>query len=321
MKAVLIKEKGDIAGTEIADVPKPAGEVVINVAYAGLNPVDINTIRGKVNYTISPYPHIPGAEFVGIVENAGKSKRFRRGDRVMIYPRFYDGDCDRCRAGMEEICRNGGIIGVRANGGYAEFFAASENLIEKVPDSLDLKDAVSIPVGGLTSYHALKRAELKKEEKVLVVGASGNTGQYAVLLSALMGAKVYYVSRKGWLREMGGSEWKNEKVDVIVNSLGAETWDRYIGYLDSNGRIVTFGSMTGPEAKLNLAYIYTSEISIIGSTGGTRSEFRELIDIIASNGLKTRISKIYDLEDFKKAIDEYEQKNGRVILKVSGEES
>ncbi|MEM0128522.1 MAG: alcohol dehydrogenase catalytic domain-containing protein [Thermoplasmatales archaeon] len=316
MKALIIEKPGGLENTRIGNVEKPEGPVLIRVTQAGLNPVDINVILGKVNYSISPYPHIPGAEFVGMVESVDRSSRFRAGDRVVVYPRVYDGTCDRCKAGMEEICRNGGIIGVSCNGGFSEFFATDDFHLELIPDSMSFEDAVSIPVGGLTAYHALKRAGLRKDERLLVVGASGNTGWYSVVIGKLMGANVFYSSRKK-LKEEGIREWNNEKVDVIVNSIGTEAWEPYIDFLDTNGRIVTFGTLTGREVKTNLAQLYTGERSIVGATGGTRQEFRELIKLVADNEIRSRLWKKYSLNDYEEAIKQYGNREGRIVLTIS----
>jgi len=318
VKAILIRQPGGLENTKLEDAEKPKSSVVVKVVYAGLNPVDINVILGKVNYNITPYPHIPGAEIVGVVESVTSSKRFKAGDRVLVYPRIYDETCERCRAGKEELCRKGGVMGVGSNGGFSEFIGTDEAHLEALPDSLSFEDAVSIPVGGLTAFHALKRAALQGGERLLVIGASGNTGWYSVVLGKLMGAKVYFVSRKKWVAETGATEWNKETVDVIVNSLGTEAWEGYSEYLDTNGRIVTFGTLTGREAKLNLAHLYTGERSIIGSTAGTRGEFSELVKLVSENHIKSRLWKTYDFKDYEKAISEYGNREGRVILKISG---
>jgi len=316
MKAVVIREPGGLINTRIEDIDEPENGIIVRVAYAGLNPVDINTIRGKTNYKLNPYPHIPGAEFVGTISDPGNSEKFKKGDRVIIFPRIFDGTCDRCLEGREELCRNGGIIGVTSNGGFAEYFSTDEEHLIRIPDGMSFEDAVSLPVGGLTSYHALKLANLKSNERILVVGASGNTGIYGIMIAKYMGARVYYISRKEWLNDLGAEPWKGEIVDVILNSLGSEFWDKYLGYMDSGGRLVTFGTFTGVEGKLNIAYLYTGERSIIGSTGGTRKEMMELLNIVMKNKMKSKIWKIYKLEEYEKAIEEYGKKDGRILLRL-----
>jgi alcohol dehydrogenase len=317
MRAIIIRQPGGLENTKIEDFEKPKSSVVVKVTYAGLNPVDINVILGRVNYNITPYPHIPGAEFVGVVDGASSSRKFKAGDRVLVYPRVYDGTCERCRVGREELCRNGGVTGVASNGGFSEFFGTDDAHLEKIPDSMSFEDAVSIPVGGLTAYHALNRVGLMDGERLLAVGASGNTGWYSLVLGKLRGARAFYVSRKKWVAESGAAEWNKEKVDVIVNSLGSEAWETYMEYLDTGGRIVTFGTLTGRETKLNLAHLYTGERSIIGSTSGTRKEFSELIRVISENNLRSKLWKVFEMSDFKKAIQEYEKREGRIVLKVT----
>lgn len=84
-----------------------------------MNPIDYYTVTGMRD--VDPMPHIPGVEFAGIVEEVGKEvTRVSPGDRVVVYPRIFDGTCDLCMAEHEHLCRNGGIIGVNSNGGFAK---------------------------------------------------------------------------------------------------------------------------------------------------------------------------------------------------------
>lgn len=326
MKALVCSKPGGLENCSIEEVAPPVGEITVRISYAGMNPVDLLTMQADPSISnpplsVSPYPHIPGVEFVGIIEDPGKSSRFSKGDRVAVHHWMYDGTCKKCKSGEEENCRNSGIMGVNTNGGYAELFATEEKYLEKVPDSLSMLDAVSIPTGGLTSYHGLRLANLKGGERVLVIGASGNTGQYAVLISQALGAEVYYVSRKKWLNETGASEWDSQTVDIIVNSIGAQLWHPYFEYLDKGGRLVTYGTMTGMDVSVNLGYLFFGQRSIIGTHGGSRKDFKEVIELVSENGLKSRLWKVYDLEDYEKAIRDYPRKDGRIAIKISGDEA
>ncbi len=315
MKAIVIDSPGGLDKLRIADVEEPRGEIKIRVKYAGLNPIDVNTIKGSTNYKISPYPHIPGAEFVGeVTEINTEHTQLKIGDRVVVYSRYFDGKCGYCASGRQELCDNGGIYGATRNGGYSEFFAAPEQNFIKIPAEMTYEDAVGLPVGGLTSYHALRVAALSPGEKVLVVGASGNTGQYAVLLSKMFGAEVYYISRKKWLDQFGATEWNGEKIDLIVNSLGTEFFGKYLEYLNKGGRIVTFGTYTGKMTQLDLAFLYTGERRIIGSTGGSLQEMRELVSLVNSKKIKTRVWKHFKYTELPEAIKQYEEKDGRIII-------
>jgi D-arabinose 1-dehydrogenase-like Zn-dependent alcohol dehydrogenase len=315
MKAVLVKEPGNINTASVEDIDVGmVQDILVNVKYAGLNPIDINTIAKKTNYVISPIPHIPGAEFVGEVKYSGKSNKFKKGDRVLIYPRTYDGTCIKCRNGEEHLCINGRLIGAGTNGGWAEYFEAKEENLVKIPDSMDYIDAVALPIGGITPYHALTKAGLKKGTSILIFGASGNTGIFAVQIAKAMGAEVFAVSRKRWVFETGAKEWKGEKVDMVLNSLGSKFWDESVEALNAGGKLVTFGTFTGAELSFNIAKLYTRELSVIGTTGGTKKELAELIELVQKHDIKSKVWKTYKFGDFKKAIEEYPEKEGRIVL-------
>lgn len=154
-----------------------------------MNPIDYYTVTGMRD--VDPMPHIPGVEFAGIVEEVGKEvTRVSPGDRVVVYPRIFDGTCDLCMAEHEHLCRNGGIIGVNSNGGFAERAVVRESNVFRLPDSVPWDLAASLPVAGLTAFHALMEARVLPGDVVVIVGASGNTDQFTLQLAKLIGARV-----------------------------------------------------------------------------------------------------------------------------------
>jgi NADPH:quinone reductase-like Zn-dependent oxidoreductase len=187
-----------------------------------------------------------------------------------------------CLNGLDMICRNGGIIGVITNGGFAEYMAVPERNAFRIPDDLDWDIAASLPVTCLAPYHALKEASPRINEYLLVFGASGNTGMIVVQLGKKMGAKVITVSKRDWVKEFGADYIINEydkvvepvkeitqgrMADVVLNSLGVETWNNSFACVGTNGRWVTFGGLTGADVKLNVQSLYRRQIKLIGSTG------------------------------------------------------
>src|SRR5215467_3695246 len=145
--------------------------------------------------------------------------------------------------------------------------------------------AASIPVTTLIPYHALQQAALKIDEFLVVFGASGNTGMMATHLGKKLGAKVIAVSKDNWIRDFGFdysiTEYDGEKVnkltqakmaDVVLNSLGIETWENLSLTVGLNGRWVTFGGLTGADLKLNIQSLYSKQVRSKGSTGSTRKE-------------------------------------------------
>jgi NADPH:quinone reductase-like Zn-dependent oxidoreductase len=167
-----------------------------------------------------------------------------------------------------------------------------------------------------------------------VFGASGNTGMIAVQLGKKMGAKVIAVSKDSWIKTDFGADYiisdydrVTEKVkeitngkmaDVVLNSLGIGTWDSSFGSVGINGRWVAFGGLTGADVKLNVQALYSKQIELIGSTGGTRKELRELVDT-SSKELKVRVWKKFKLEDVKEALQALsaKERDGRILLDIN----
>lgn len=308
---------------EEIEVPDP-GEDEIRVRFdrAGINPIDYNVIAGKVVYNLAPVPHIPGSEVMGIAMTDGKN--IRKGDRVIVYPRLFCGNCEMCLTSREYMCRNGGLWGVVTNGGYAEEFNIEEKNLFKMPHGMDPDVAVSLPIGGLTAYHALLRAGAGPEKKILIYGASGNTGIFATQLAFHFGMRVYAVSRKSWIREYGASDVfepdnipADLKADIVMNSLGEKFWNDSFEHLSIGGSLVTFGVQTGREGAVDIAGLYTGEKRIIGSTGGSRKEFLDLVEITGRKDLKVRVAKRFKLSEIRDALDYFpEVRDGRVILEA-----
>jgi NADPH:quinone reductase-like Zn-dependent oxidoreductase len=311
-------------------------EVLIRVKVTGVNPIDHLVASGALP-KVDPLPHIPGAESSGIVEEVGShvnNINVKKGDRVVVHNKVFDGTCDMCLDGLDMICRNGGLISVITNGGFAEYIAVPERNVFKIPDDLDWDIAASLPVTSLTPYHALKEASLKINEYLLVFGASGNTGMIAVQLGKKMGAKVIAVSKDNWIKDNFGADYiisdydkvaENVKeitggkmADVVLNSLGVGTWDSSFASVGINGRWVAFGGLTGADVKLNVQSLYTKQIKLIGSTGGTRKELQELIDM-SSTELKVRVWKKFRLEEVKEALQALfaKERDGRILLDIS----
>jgi NADPH:quinone reductase-like Zn-dependent oxidoreductase len=338
MKAAILEKPGLENLKVIDNVEKPSiddHDVLIKVKTAGINPIDHFVVSGALP-KIEPIPHIPGAESSGIVEQIGDhvdNSLIQKGDRVIVHNKVFDGTCDMCLNGLDMICRNGGLIGAITNGGFAEYIAVPERNVFKIPDNLDWDVAASLPVTCLTPYHALKEALLKINEYLLVFGASGNTGMIAVQLGKRMGAKVIAVSKNNWIKDDFGADFvitdyanvveqvkeitHGRMADVVLNSLGTETWDNSFACVGTNGRWVTFGGLTGPDVKLNVQSLYTRQIKLIGSTGGTRKELYELID--NSKELKVRVWRRFKLENIKEALEALfaRDRDGRILLEVT----
>ena len=340
MKAAIFEAPGldNLKVIDTVDEPKVGDhDVLIKVKLAGVNPIDHFVVSGMLP-RIVPFPHIPGAESSGIVEQVGSEINdgsIRKGDRVVVHNKVFDGICDMCLNGLDMICRNGGLIGAITNGGFAEYISVPERNVFKVPDKMEWEVAASLPVTSLTPYHALNEASIKLNEYLLVFGASGNTGMIAVQLGKKMGARVIAVSRDIWIKSDFGADFvisdydniaenvreitHGKMADVVLNSLGIGTWDSSFASIGINGRWVAFGGLTGADVKLNVQSLYTKQIKLIGSTGGTRNELRELIDIASTDGLKVKVWKKLKLDNVKEALQGLfaNDRDGRILLEVT----
>jgi NADPH:quinone reductase-like Zn-dependent oxidoreductase len=340
MKAAIFETPGldNLKIIDNAEEPKIGDhDVLIKVMMTGVNPIDHLVVSGMLP-KIVPFPHVPGAESSGIVEQVGihvNDNNIQKGDRVIIHNKVFDGNCDMCLAGLDMICRNGGLIGAIANGGFAEYISVPERNVFKVPDELSWEVAASLPVTSLTPYHALNEASLKLNEYLVVFGASGSTGMIAVQLGKKMGAKVIAITKDDWIKTDCGADYiiddydniaqNVEKItggkmaDVVIDSLGASTWDSSVASVGINGRWVAFGALTGADVKLNVRSLYTRQIKLIGSTGGTRKELHQLIDLAGQANLRVKVWKKFKLDEVRDALQALfaNERDGRIFLDLT----
>jgi D-arabinose 1-dehydrogenase-like Zn-dependent alcohol dehydrogenase len=283
---------------------------------------------------IKPIPHIPGAELAGIIEKVGDHVvTLKEGDKVVVYNSICDGTCDMCLSGNEMLCRNAGIVGVITNGGFTDYISAPEKNVFKLPDNAQWDVAASLATTTKTPYHALREASLKLNEFLVIFGASGNTGMMAVQFGKKLGAKVIAVSKDNWIKTDFGADYiiseydkvveqvkditQGKMADVVLNSLGVNTWENSFSCVGVNGRWVTFGGLTGAEVKLNIQSLYRNQIKLIGSNGSTTKEFKDVIDM--SGELKVRVWKRFKLEDAKEALQALfaKERDGRILLDIN----
>jgi D-arabinose 1-dehydrogenase-like Zn-dependent alcohol dehydrogenase len=335
MRAAIFERQGLDNLNVKEDVQQPTitdHDVLIKVKSAGVNPIDYLTVSNIPG--IKPLPHIPGAEVTGIIEKVGNHvATLKEGDRVVVYNSIFDGTCDMCLSGYEMLCRNAGILGVITNGGFADYISAEEKNVFKIPDNVQWDVAASLATTTKTPYHALREASLKLNEYLVIFGASGNTGMMAVQFGKKMGAKVIAVSKDNWIKTDFGADYiisdydkvvdqvkaitQGKMADVVLNSLGVNTWENSFSCVGINGRWVTFGGLTGAEVKLNIQFLYRKQIKLIGSNGSTRKEFEDVIDM--SSELKVRVWKRFKLENVNEALQALfaKERDGRILLDIN----
>jgi NADPH:quinone reductase-like Zn-dependent oxidoreductase len=341
MKAVRFHEHGGPEVLKYEDAPDPkiqANEVLVKVKACALNHLDI-WLRGGVRRWQLALPHIVGSDIAGEVAEVGSVvTRVKPGDRVLLSPGISCGQCEACFKGLDSACRSYTLFGVMVDGGYAEFVKSPEMNVIPIPGDLNYDEAAAVPLVYTTAWHMLfTRAGLKPGEDVLVIGAGSGVGMAAIQICKLVGARVIATAGADWklekARELGADEVINHSgqsiaeevkrltnkrgVDVIFEHVGAAVWEDSFESLATYGRLVTCGTTSGPEVKLNLQILYGRQRSILGSFMGGKGELMDALKLIGQRRLKAVIDSVFPLAEARAAQEKMEGRDffGKILLR------
>ena len=320
MKAFVFEHPGIENLKKTLEVPVYGEGLRVRILKTALNPLDFNVIAGNVVYGLNPMPHIAGSEAIGELLEDGNA--LKKGQKVIIYYRIYDSTCPMCIQGKEYLCLNGGIWGVMTNGAFTEEVRIWEKNLVPIPEYITDIQAVSLPIAALTPFHALMRANARAGEKLLVYGASGNTGILGMQFGRIMGLDVYAVSNSQKTETYGPVKVfprngipDDFTADIVINPLGSETWGDSIKHTSISGRMVTYGVLTGREGVTNIPDLYTREKTIIGSTGGALAELHKILEIMKYHQIKIGVDRIFPFDELPEALAYFRDgRNGRVII-------
>jgi zinc-binding alcohol dehydrogenase/oxidoreductase len=332
MRAVLFKGKDIPLVVEDVKKPRPVkDQVLIKLKYAALNHRDLWLIQEQTQQF--PNGIILGSDGSGVVDDVGEdADPLLVGMEVVINPSldwgnnpFVQGDAFR-------------ILGFPDNGTFAEYITISKKYIFEKPEHLSFEEAAAVPLSALTAYRALfTKARLRAKEKVLITGVGGGAALWALKFASAYQGRVYVTSgsedkieKAKQLGAMGGfnykdSEWaaKAQKevggFDIIIDSAGGDQFSKLIEIAMPGGRIVNFGRTAGNITDISTRLLYWKQLSIHGSTMGTRDEFLSMLDFIESRNMKPVIDKTFPLSDFKTAFQRMDEGGqfGKIILDLS----
>ncbi len=279
-------------------VPEPGpNESLVRVLYAGICGSDVHIYQG--HHPTAKAPVIQGHEFVGILEKIGPglSPKAQIGQRVVVEPLLSCGVCEACRVGHWHVCRKLGLLGIHADGAFAQYVRVPSTKIIKVPDHLDHKiAALSEPFA--VGFHVCRRADLHNGETVLVVGA-GPIGLIVGMVAAISGASVTFAevnaARIEQARAMGFSVFDSsqdamqhvnqitsgEGFDVVIEVSGSQPGTLLAAEACKiRGRMVQVGFFAKrPEA--DLMKVIFKELTIIGSRVYTFDDFQRTVPMLA----------------------------------------
>jgi len=340
MKAVRIHQFGGPEVLTCEDIPDPQArkdQVLVRVKACSLNHLDLWVRKGLPGVKL---PHILGSDIAGEVVEAGEYVTgFKSGQRVLISPMHFCGRCPKCLAGQQNQCREFTVLGNAVDGGNCELYAAPAASVIPIPDALDFNQAASVPLVFVTAWHMLVGlAGIRPGQTVLVLGASSGVGIAAIQIAKLFQCRVITTAgdesklEKG--RALGADHGINhykqkvsdevrkitnkEGVDIVVEHVGAATWDESMKCLKTAGTLVTCGATTGPGVAIDLRHLFARQLKILGSYMGTMAELHEVLSHVFAGRLKPVVDRTFPLSEVR-AAHEYLEKSqmfGKVVLTV-----
>lgn len=345
MKAVIFRQHGGLDRLEyVEDMPVPqleADEALVRVAYAALNRLDQFVVRGWKGLELD-MPHIPGADFSGTVAAVGERVTgWAVGTPVTANPTIWCGRCGFCLRGEHSLCDTWHILGEHVRGSFAEFVKIPARNLVTIPAGFSMQQAAAAPTVAVTVWRMLvTRGQLRPGEVVLVVGAGGGVNSFAIQVARLLGATVWVVAggtEKAQQALELGAEWAvdyqadpnwsravyqhsgKRGVDVVVDNVGAATWEASLRTLKKGGRLLTVGGTTGYSGQTPINIIFGRQVSIIGSTMGSQPDFETAMSFIFDGRLMVPIDQVYPLQQAREAEEHMQQGEhfGKILLQVA----
>jgi len=301
--ATSFDEADPLAGLRIGEMPQPdppPGWAVVDVKSAALNQHDLWSLRG-VGLTEERLPMILGCDAAGLDAE---------GNEVVVYPVISDPDW----RGDETLDPRRSLLSERHPGTLAEQVAVpARNLVPKPPE-LSFEEAACLPTAWLTAYRMLfAKARAQPGSTVLVQGAGGGVSTALVMLGKAAGLRVWVTSRSDEKRaralELGADQAFEtgarvpERVDAVMETVGAATWAHSVRSLKDGGVLVVSGATTGNSPGAELQHVFFRQLSVLGSTMGTRDEFERLLRFLVDTGVRPPVHEVVPLSEARRGFE------------------
>lgn len=323
MRVAIFSQHGGPEVIRISEVavPEPGpGEVRIQVQATSLNHLDLWLRRGT---PISiPMPHIGGSDIAGEVDRAGPGEGVPEGTRVLADPSLDWEWFEGARRGDDLPNPKFRVLGEHTQGGLAEYAIVPAANLMQIPDATSFEEAAAAGLVFVAAWRALiNRGRLRPGERVLITGGSGGVATAGIQIAAWAGAVVFAVTagrknaerlrelgadvvidrQEGSLGELLKEATGKRRVDLVLDSVGEAGWGDLIKALNVGGRLVTYGATTGPEAMTDLRHVFWKQLTILGSTTGSPSEFREVMSMVFTGSLTPTIDRVLPLDQTEEA--------------------
>jgi NADPH:quinone reductase-like Zn-dependent oxidoreductase len=339
MKAVRIHQFGGpevLIYEDIPDPQVPKDKVLVRVRACSLNHLDLWVRKGLPGVKL---PHILGSDIAGEVVEAGEYvSGIKAGQRVIVAPMHFCAHCGKCVAGLQNQCREFTVLGNGVDGGNCELFAAPAANVIPIPDWLDFNQAASVPLVFLTAWHMLAGlAGVRPGQTVLVLGASSGVGIAAIQIAKMFHCRVITTAGNEEKLEkartlLGADHGINhyqqkiseqvrqitnqEGVDIVIEHVGAATWDESIKCLKTAGTLVTCGATTGSGVGIDLRHLFARQLRVLGSYMGTMGELHEVLRHVFAGRLKPVLDRSFAFSEIRSAHEylERSQMFGKVVV-------
>ena len=344
MRALTLSANGTLDRVEFrTDIPAPvlsgSGQVRLRMRAAALNHLDLWTVRGLPGVTITP-PWVIGADGTGdVVEVSPDVTSVRPGDRVVINPGLSCRACEYCRAGEHPLCVKFRMMGEHVPGSFAEEVVLPAANVRAIPASVTDADASAFGLAALTAWRMLVgRARVTAGDEVLIWGIGGGVAQAALLIAKARGARVWVTSgsdaKLERARAMGADETINHTgidvgrevrartgkrgVNVVVDSVGAATWEQSLGALGRAGRLVTCGGTSGHALQMDVRKLFWNQWTVMGSTMGSDADFDAVVGELIAGRLSLPVDSTFPLERGRDAMRRLEEgaQFGKIVLRI-----
>src|ERR671922_387270 len=345
MKSARIVKPNEALEIQDVENPRPKGsQVLIKVESSGVCHSDIHLWEGgyeglegqflKTTDRGVKYPLTPGHEIAGIVDSLGEeAEGFTKDEKVLVYPWIGEGLCPACRSGEENLCDKPRSLGIYTDGGYAEYvLMPSYRYLLKMDDEMDTNASATLSCSALTAYGAVKNANLKPNDNVVIVGAGGLGLMAIQLAKAVTGSKIIAMDlddeKLTAAKKNGADDTINSKkeedpiravmeltdkmgADAVIDFVNAsKTVETDMQFLRKRAKLVLVG-LFGGELKLSLVSMPTRAYRLIGSYTGTLSDMTELLSLAKRGVIKPLVSNRFKLSQATEALTML--KEGKII--------
>jgi len=344
LKAVRIHEHGGVDKLRYEEAENPRisapNEVIVKLRAASVNHIDIWVRLGVTGIAI-PMPHILGGDGAGVIfDVGGEVSNVRPGDAVCLYLFSGCGQCEFCLSHRDFMCVYVRALGERLDGTYAEYVRLPAENCFPIPAGMSFAEAAAFPLVFVTVWRMLiTNARLRPEETILIIGIGGGVAGAALQVAKKIGANVIVTSgsdeklelakkygaahtinhrEKDFAQEVRALT-ENRGVDVVLDCVAGEVWQKSLAALARSGRLVTCGATAGGSPETDLTPIFTKHLQIFGSTLGSRDEFRQLLSFMAVAEIKPIIDQVFPLSEAAAAQRRMEEAKqfGKIVLQIS----